>query len=345
MAVDTESGVILRVGSTELSKWQSFAIESDILTPADAFNFRATNKGGEFAGLINPGDRVEVTVDGSKQMVGYVDDVICDCDEGGAFLDITGRDLFLFLVDCSAPAISLHNLTLKQLAERLTASWIDSWEVDSTITLPRVKKMKIEPGDSPLEVLQRFCEQAKVTMWLSPDGAGIIGKPNYNQPISNYLYRCVGASPYGNLNNIIRGPVTRTWREQFSTVTVGGSTANTKNIFGSGSSKFKAQALDGTVPIARPKNISSGNVANTKQAKILADETVQKGQFESLKLEYTVAGFYNNNLLWAPDTLCAVKDEIAGIDDIYYLTRRRFYNDGQGNFTDIELHKKGVWLP
>lgn len=344
MAASSPTDVRLIVGGIELYKWQSFAIESDILTPADAFNFRAPNRNGELAGIINPGDRVEVSVDSEVQMVGYVDEVGYDCDANESAVDITGRDLFQFLVDCSAPAISLHSLTLQTLAEKLTSEWIDEWQVTSNVALPSIKKMKIEPGDNPLEVIQRFAQQAQMTVWLSADGKGIIGKPNYTQAPSYYLYRYPGSNDNRKMNNIIRGRVTNTWKDQFSTVTVGGSVANSDKVFGSGSSKFKARAIDSTIKINKPKNISSGNVANTKQAKILADEEVQKGRFESQILEYTVKGFYNNNALWQIDKACAIEDTVAGVSGVYYVTRRRFYNDGEGDFTDVSLRKSGVWL-
>lgn len=355
MAANADSEVKVIVvdsdgNESEFSEWKNYAIESDIFTPADAFSFTASNMEGEMAGVINKGDLVKVLVDGNPEMVGHIDDVAYQTEPKDATVEYTGRDLFGFLVDCSAQPQSLKEQTLKTLAEKLTADWIIEWRVNNDVTLPRIKKMKIEPGENVLEVLQRFASKADMLVWLEPDGTGVIGKPDYTQtPLYNF-YLFVDKSN-AKLNNVESSTVTQTWRDQFSSITVCGQSANSRSIWGKGGrSKFKAiSAIENELRVNRPLVMTDGDCASIKQAKQRANLEMARRRFESESLEYTVKGHYQLDAFgvkqyFHADRLANVVDEPAGIEDIYYITRRRFYGDESGQRTDLSLRQKGIYL-
>lgn len=334
--------VTLIAGATELRSWQSYEIESDIFTPADAFSFVAPNPDGELAGVISKEDDVAIEINDELVMVGNVDDVVYDVDDGGSVVRITGRDRGRFLVDCSSPVVSLHGQTLKSLAERIAGAWIPTWLVQDGVALPHVKKMKVDPGESPLDVLTRFAEQAKVIIWVDEEGRGVIGRPDYSQPEDFSLYRFGGKSPYRKNNNVLRGTVTESSRDQFSQVTVL-SQCSSRGLFSSGASKIKSYAREPS--IHNKPRVVTGQATSAAQAKTLAERQVQRAAFDAWKAEYTVAGHENSGKLWRTNTLCMLVDELAGVSaGSYFVSRRRFYVNDQGCFTDIELHPSGVYL-
>lgn len=344
----------------ELSKWKSYEVESDLLTPADAFHFVAPNINGEHAGEIIPEDTVRVTVDGEVVAVGNVDDVAYEVTDEGSTLSIAGRDPGRFLADCSARVVRLQGKTLEDLARILAEEWVPIWmtnQIGST-ALPRAKKFKVDPGETVLDCLNRFAAQAKVLIWIDEQGRGVIGRPNYRQAPSFALYRYLPDSPNASRNNVLTGRIALTSRESFSTVTCLSAVSNSGSgggLFGGGGgglfggghgkskSKLRGTATDRSVRTHKPKVIS-GQAANTKQAQTLAEEEVQKAQFGSWRGIFTVPGHYNNGKLWSIDTLCTLTDEVSGFHGTYYVVRRRFTGDSGGARTEVELRPKGIYL-
>lgn len=335
------------VGDSEFTKWQRYEIESDLLKPADAFSLTAPNNDAEMAGVVAPGDVVKILVDGEPQMIGHVDDVNYSCTpEQGAQVEVVGRDLFLFLVDCSAPLLSLRKKTLLQLAEQLAEEWIFDWS--GPVTSQQISRIKIEPGETVLDVLLRFAAKEKLLIWIDPDGEGQIGRPNYTQSISYRLCLYAGSNPDRRHNNIRQQSVSESWRGRYSTVTVYGTTGNTAANYGK-SSRKKAIALDADIDPERPLIITDGDVKTLQQAQDRANEEVARRKFEGTTLTYTASGHYGTlpdgtRNLFQADTLADVHDELSDHHGTYYMTRRQFRLDEDGPTTELELHPKGLWL-
>lgn len=135
MSPKPQTDVRIIVNGNELSNWVRYEIESDLLTPSDAFSFTARNPKGELAGTIKKHHEVTVLLDGTVQMSGYVDDVNWSVGEEGSEVEIVGRDRFAFLVDCDAKPRSYHNVDLLTLAKSLSRNyisgrdWVLEWEV------------------------------------------------------------------------------------------------------------------------------------------------------------------------------------------------------------------------
>lgn len=361
MSIDRPQ-VTMRVGEETLAKWRSYEVEADLLTPADAFHFTAPNIDASLAGKVKPEDAAQLSVDGVAVMVGNVDDVIYDAGDEGATVDISGRDRGRFLQDCSARPCSLKGQTLETLADQLASSWVSTWFTNQVGagTLPRAKKFKVDPGETVLECLNRFAALAKVIIWLDEQGRGVIGRPNYTQRPLFSLYRYLPGSPNSWRTNVKRGRVTETSRDSFSHQVCLSAISNSGGggLFGGGrggglfggtrgksGSKLKGSALDTTVTTYKPR-VFSGNATNVNQARILAEEEVEKAKFGAWKGVYTVPGHYNNDELWRIDTMCTLVDEYAGISgESFYVMRRRFTCDEAGGInTEVELRRAGVYL-
>lgn len=371
MSARTNHEVRLIAAGRELTRWLSYEIDSDMMTPADAFHLAASNAGGVMVGVVEPEQEVRVVVDGAVVLLGRVDEVAYEGTADGATVQITGRDRGRYLVDCSAAVVSLQNQTLKTLAEALAGNgtaakpgpgWIPVWQVSGNRALPAVKKAKVDPGDSVLDVLTRYAEAAGMIIWLDEQGRGIIGRPDYTQKPLFSIYRYLPSSEMRSRNNTLSGTVTSSTRERFSQVAVLSQVANRKSaagLFSGGSrslfstrgrsaSKLRGVALDAALVAAnvhKPRCVT-GQCANTAQCSAKATETVQRAQFEGWTATYTVKGHGQGDELWRVNTLCTLIDELAGVTGLRTLvSRRRFVGGERGQTTEITLHEAGVWLP
>lgn len=340
--------VKLRVGSgasvVEWSKWLSFEVESDIRRPADAFSFVSPNIRGENAGKVFPGDVVTISVDDETVMRGRVDDVRYSDGIDGSQIEVSGRDLFGFLQDCSAVPRQRFNATLLDLAIEMTDNdWgIVTW--DGTDSAP-LRRVKIEPGESVWDVLSRLAAKEDLILWMDPNGTARSGKPDYTTPAKYQLAR-YATTKKKRRNNIMSGTSSQSWKDVYSTISVYGVT---DSLFGDSpkSRRLFAQAADSSVE-DRPLIIVDSDTKTKAAAQRRADKEKGRRQFEATVLKYTVKGFYGDlqgaRNLWTPNTLVSVDDEITGASGAYYLSRRRFIRDDSGDRTELELHVKGVWL-
>lgn len=342
----TAPAVRLVVGGSELEGWESFEIESNLLTPADAFSFTSQNSAGELAGVVNPGDSAKVVVDGEVQLDGFVDEVAY---QGGRVV-ITGRDQIGHLVDCSAEPRSYSKMKLDTLAEKIAGAWVPVWQVDPLVTLTLHSYIKVDGGESVWDVLARLARKDKALLWLDAQGVGHIGRPTYTGAVVHAIRHCVREG--GQRSNVWDPEVTISGRDRFSSLTVIGSSGNTRGTWGS--SALQSRTVDDAeVPNDRRLIIPDGDTKTLKQAQDKAEDEVERRFFEGTTARYTAPGFCGEPAvkgatpaLFQIDQRVSLLDEYAGLDGVYYCTGRQFRCSlDEGYTTRLELHPDGVWMP
>lgn len=412
------------VDGRELDNWVEYSIESDLLTPADAFNFKIANPQGEFSSVVNRFDEVVVMIDGTVQMTGFVDDINKATDaDSGTTLEVVGRDRFGQLADVSADPKTLTGLDLGQIAVKLGQPFVERWIfhnednrrrllvarkrvaavapssaqkkkddrrarialqllpagatpaaraaalerlnasnraavtaeqarskalTKAKANLAKVKRevfprIKVEPGDSPLEIITKAAERAELMVWMTADGQGVIARPTYDQAAVFTLWHYPLASADRQFNNVRSISWQLSGAEQFSNYRISGHSANNRNTSGTGS-RQESSLTDSATTLAR-KKIIRGSGKSRRQAKIQLEREIQRRNFKSLVCTVEVPGHGQDDLLWQIDTLCAITDEVNGHSGQFYLTKRRFVGDEQGQRTELTFHQPRILLP
>jgi len=338
----------LVVAGAELTGWDAWDVDSDMLTPANAWRLGAPNPGGLQAWAVDPGDRVRLVLDGHLEMVGRVDDVVTRTGPRGSRIEVTGRDEMCHLVDTSATPGTLTQMTLATMAQRLGAAWSMQWQVEHGLTLKCHKRVKVEPGETPMEVLQRLARKEHLLIWAMADGVGYIGRPDYKQaPTHRIRLHLPGGR--ARTNNVTASTVTRTWRQRYKTITVAGTSASDATAWGRTTHR-RAVVTDSGVTVARPIIITAGDVRSVSQAAARATLALQSQVMDATTAEYTVPGHYGTPYaphgtpaIWEPGQLVDVVDEPAALAQVMILTHRRLSLSAQGPSTTLTLHPMG-WL-
>ena len=175
MAQTPAHDVRIVVGSSkyELTNWVAYDIESSLLTPADAFSFTISNPQGRHSADVSKFDPVQVLVDGTVQMDGYVDGIrLQSSPDSGSTMEIVGRDRFGQLVDVSADPQTIRNLDLGQIAAKLGAPFVTQWEYDNESNRQRLLVARARAGRyQPLNAKQKKDRliNALVKILLPPD--------------------------------------------------------------------------------------------------------------------------------------------------------------------------------
>lgn len=338
--------VRLLVGGASHDDWESYDIDSDLLTPADQWHVRLSRHDIALPSAVYEGAAVEVRVGDDLVMCGRIDDVSDAINKNDLRASISGRDMAAILVDCSAPVFVAKMCSLAEIMAKVVVPLgITKYRIDAAVTRRR-EKINVEPGDSAWEVLANAAEANGLWPWMEPDGTLVVGGPDYTvPPVATLIERRDGRD-----NNVISLTRVRATQHRFSEVTVLGQAHGTDTE--TGRHNIKATVKDTGVSWYRPKIVvdheaDSEAVARDRARKLLADSRLKGFSLAAeVKGHRIIApGQPGDRLLWIPGQRVRVISEIREIDDIFYLMQRRFTGGRQqGPRTHLTLREDKAWL-
>lgn len=244
------------INGTSYQIWTDVDMDSDILSPADAFTVSGTipkpkptpaeSRAGAPAQAFDDfreGNSCDVYVGPDRQMAGVIDSVKMNGDRQAARIVIAGRDKGALLLDSEAKHIKASDYTVKTLIEALLdPSWginviLSNEDNRKLITgkrdkqkprasVPKLnaplsrKRTKVDPGQRVASIIDMHCKRLGITWWLTAGGDLFIGKPNYDQEASyNFSAGALGSQ---TPTNILSWSVERSASERYSEIKVVG---------------------------------------------------------------------------------------------------------------------------
>lgn len=340
------STVRLLVGGLEHSDWESYDVDSDLLTPADAWHMTLALKDGDLPASVKTGASVEIRVGDDPVMVSHIDSVDDEVRKDGQRISICGRDGAAVLLDCSAPIFVAQMVSLADIiAKVVKALGITKFRIDADSTRVR-EKINVEPGDSAWEVLTNAAEANGLWPWFEPDGTLVVGGPDYTAPpVATLILRQNGVG-----NNVISLRRHDSIQGRFSEVTVLGQAHGTKTETGKHAIKFTQR--DSGVSWYRPKVVidhesDSEAVAKDRARKLLSDSRLRGFTLAAEVVGHRIVtpGEASDGLLWTPGQRIRVISERHGIDDIFFLMGRKFIGGRQqGPRTHLTLKEDKAWV-
>lgn len=336
--------VRLLIGGHAHEQWESYRIDSDLLTPADDWTMVVSaDAGATLPDFVFEGATVSLAIGDDTLLTGLVDTIVEDVEKHASYIELYGRDLGGLLIDCSAPILSLQTATLEQIvAKAVMPLGIKKVEYRAKLAAPR-QKVHTEPGQTAWDWLQAACEANQVWPWMAPDGTLVIGAPDYKAaPVADLILRRSGAG-----NNVERIQRTRSLHNTYSEITVLGQSAGEGDV---GHNTLKGVATDDTVPLYRPRLVVDGNcesvdLANRRAAKLIADSRMHRDQLAVRVQGHRVTTSSGIGQPWAPGMRVHVLSEPHNVDAVYFVMRRTFVRSRTvGASTELHLVPDGSWL-
>lgn len=323
------------------NQWESYDIDSDLMTPADAWQVSIGLKSNQLPDFVQPWSLVEVKVGNDTILTGRVDEITDSIDKHDHSLNLSGRDYAAILVDCAAPIFTTRTATLPEIVAKIVKPLgLNKIKIDAKASSTR-EKISVEPGDRAWDVLQNAAEANGLWPWFSPNGTLIIGGPDYTKPpVATLIMRRDGKG-----NNTLSISRSRNVTNHFSTVTVLGQTHGTETE--SGKHSIKATAKDDGVTFSRPQIVIDHELDNTALATARARKLLADSMLSVLDLHIKVSGhrITQNGQLWEPGQRIQVESEPHGIKGIYFLMGRRFSKSrSDGTKTELRLKQDKLWV-
>jgi len=326
--------------------WASYEIDSDLLTPADAWQVTLGMSGGQIPPDVVAGAPVEVKVGGETVLTGRIDEVGHQVSKTSHTFSLSGRDKAADLVDCSAPVFVAKLVSLKEIIAKIVSAFgISRYRIDADATRTR-EKINIEPGDSAWNALAHAAEANGLWPWFEPDGTLVIGGPDYSAPVAATLV----LRRSGKGNNVISLARQHSMHGRYSEVTVLGQTHGTDTE--PGKHALRADAKDDGVSWHRPRVVvdheaDSYAVARDRARKLIADSRLNGLTLSAVVKGHRIVapGQPSDGQLWKPMQRVRVISEPHDLDAIFFLMARKFTrNRNDGTRTALTLKEDGVWV-
>lgn len=344
---DPVPSIRLAIGGLAHDTWDGWSIESDLLTPADAFELELHTKNAtRLPEVVKEGAPCSLILDGDRVLTGQIDEFEHDISRRGISMRINGRDLAAPLVDCSSPFVSMREATLAQILDQVVKP-LGAYKVEIRADQAKTRRrVQIEPGQTAWEALLQVAEANGLWPWVEPDGRLIIGGPDYTTPpVGALVMREDGVG-----NNVERLAVRRSIANRYSQITVLGQHGQYANDgLDTKRSHLRSQVQDETLArrgIFRPKVVvdsssESQDMATTRARKLLADS-----RLEGFEIRAVVKGHRaDNGQVWTPGQRVYVRSEPHGLNDIYFLMSRTLrLARGEGAITELRLREDKMWV-
>lgn len=324
----------------EHKDWLRYSVDSDLQTPADAWQMSLGAPAGMLPSYVRPWAKVEVRLGDALVMTGRIDALSRRMSKRECVLDVEGRDLAAVLLDCSAPIFTQRKATLQEIC----ATCVRPLGIEKIVVSGdgAFKKVAVEPGATAWDALQEAAEASGLWPWFQPNGTLIVGKPDYSAPVAAELILSTAGDNTTKTNVLdlsVRDSCERTWSE----VTVLGQSSGDEED--EGDNTVKHCVKHPSVTYHRPLIRVEGKTDDTSMADRQAQKLMDEGVMSSCTITARVQGHTTEKgILWEPGQRVHVKVAPLGIDKDMLLMRRTFQGGREGSTTTLALKPWGVWL-
>lgn len=341
-----DNAIELQVGGMVHSDWESYDIDSDLLTPADAWHLRLVLREGDLPDVVVPGAEVQVRVGGDLVLTGHIDDVNDETSKDGVRFSIAGRDNAAVLLDCSSPIFTAQMVSLVDIVAKVVRP-LGIEKIRPFADNLRIReKINVEPGETAWETLTHAAEANGLWPWFEPDGTLVIGGPDYDKPpVATLVLRRDGRG-----NNVLNIGRRRSVAGRYSEVTVLGQKPGTS--LEDGKHALKATEPDKGMTWYRPRIVvdyeaDSEAVCRSRAIKLLADSRLKGFTLQATAEGHRIVapGQASHGLLWTPGQRVRVISDGQKIDAVFFLMARKFTGGRQqGSRTVLTLKEDRAWV-
>lgn len=356
-----EKAALLVAGMAH-NEWDGYEIDSDLLTPADAWRMRLSlspDEAGEFRlpEGVRTGAEAQVRIGGDLVMTGRIDDIRARVDKRSHALEITGRDGAATLLDCSAPLVGGRRLGLEEIIARVVRPLgVTKIRVDAAKGVARQReKITVEPGDTAWDTLVHVAEANGLWPWMDPDGTLVIGGPDFSDatnPVQATLRLAVRKPGEKGTTNVAFMERRESVAERYSTVTILGQTHGTEEDGGKHGLKSSATDPDLAAIWPRRKIVTDYEADSVAVCRSRAQKLLADGRLKGFELRAEVRGHRidapglpGHGKLWTPGMRLQVIAPPIGLVGTYFLMARTFtLSRSEGTMTRLILREDKVWI-
>jgi prophage tail gpP-like protein len=361
----------LTVAGRVFSRWSSVRLTRDLKQICGVFELDLFDGAREMAlaspftplaeaVVIQPGLPCQIAIDGEPVLRGWIEDADTTWADGRRGLRVRGRDMVGDLVECSAfpdgPA-ELRNIGLLEVARRVCQPFGITVRAETDLGAP-FSLVACYPHETALSLLEKLARQRGVLVVSDGVGGLVFTRAGVQ----------AAASPLRIGELIQHASLRNSWRGRFSRIVVKGQSDQTA-LHTDGAALGHGVAAAGAPPATPTPSLAQGaavaivmqgsatdpaitryrpSVRMTRTQSGMstlqeqAEWAVRVARGQGYHYEATVLGWRAGpqNALWRPNTLAAVWDPYAPIDEQMIISRVVYQAEERGLTTHLTLEGK-----
>ena len=274
----------------KFSEWTEARVTRSIDHIAASFSLSlvAKNSDGDPVRLF-PGDAVEVSVNGTTVISGYVDRLSTSFSAGQHSVSVSGSECSVDIADCCvAKPLEWANKRMDEIIRDVCDVFGLSFSNRMSVDVGKpFKKFSVDIGSKAIDTISKVCKERGIL--CCSDG---MGKVYLLKPSS-----CPRGPALRQGENLLAATVDFSLVNRYSTYTV----------YGTGKAKSKAvgKSVDSDVSRNRPLIVIDVNSVEKDKVQARADWENRIRKAKSMGFKATVHGWEHDGGLWTPGVICS----------------------------------------
>ncbi len=328
--------LVLKINGESYTGWKSVYVNKSLTEIAGVFGLSTFDRNLDNSLLNNiaMGDECTVEINNQILLTGYVEDMPELYDAYTHTIEMNGRDNTCDLVDCcyALEGAEWFNQTIENLIKKIITPFSDlSVAVDLTAAIQaakKIKKFKIEQGETIFESIMRVCKQAAILPVCYGDS-----KITLTMAGNNRAYDVLELG-----KNIKAGARQHTDRDRFSTYIVKGNGVGDDDKELADYTHCIGAHTDEVIRRDRPLIILSDRSTDNGMCRDEARWTANIRAGQSRSFTYTVNGWtQSNGDVWFLNSLVNVKDDKLNVNSTMLISALEFILDPESEGTKTNI--------
>lgn len=310
--------MLIKVNGVEFRGFESSTVTSSMETVSSSFSFTATAQPGvDYP--IKAGDSVEIEIDGTPRVTGFVETVAVAYSSNGHTISLGGRDKLADLIDSTvgdtkqikAPIsltsicrLILDGIGLTDVGVINNVSDITDFEEGDLISA--------SVGDKAFQFLEKFARIKQALLTTDGQGNLVIERGSTKKLVTQLIN-----IPGNALSNILKGSSTVDLTKRYSLYKCKGDLNVSSGISEEAFTNISSQQGEATDTSIRSSRILEFNAEENSASGTCADRATWEANVRrarSITATITLPGNSANNELWIPNRLVDINDVFLNIN-------------------------------
>lgn len=366
----------------EVDEVTEFRYSSDVLAVGDECSFTVVNQGGKYTALLRRGSTVQLylshpQVNGGAEALKFLGIIIKrEAKISDGTIRVTCADLGWHLINSHGELWrNLRATTFEQLCDpTVRHSLIDpSWGFKGLrsgkdanrinrfrklgIPLGRaaaqlaldaaksaIRTIQIEAGEAPYDIMVRSAQKKNLLVNVSCDGYVQVWTPDYDRAKA-YTIECREDG-----TNVIEGILTEDIAPLWTHIECVGEYLGltpqdplNQNASHRRGAFPRNGGSTGALPFVHRLTFADGEMLDHEMARKQAEWKYKRGLYDSLYVQYSVLDHHQGGTWWEADQMCDVRDELLGLEGLFYVASVLCESTVQGgDTTQLVLRRKDL---
>lgn len=316
----------------KFSEWTGARISRPLDHIASSFSLSlvAGKSNSDPIGLF-PGDSVDVAVNGTPVVSGYVDRLSPSFSAGSHAVSVSGSEKTSDIADCCVEdPLEWENKRMDEIIRSICAGFGITFTNKMNVDVGEpLKKFSVEPGAKAVDTISKLCKERGILCCSDGVGGVYLLKPE-SCPRGPALRQGV---------NLMAASMDFSLVDRYSRYTVYGTGKASKKVVGT--------ATDSDVLRNRPMIIVDCNAVDKDKVQARADWESRIRKARSMGFRASVHGWEHDGGLWVPGVICSFDAPGLYIDEpLDLLVSSVDYSwGGDGEMTELTLVPPEVFEP